>query len=103
MLFSKKTTQSEMGNDNEETFNHEFSKKNAVDYIALVEKDRVQSKNLTVKRKYQILSKRNKRLQIFFRNNEINMSIRCRRSAILTNDDFSIKFLNLNINVQSLN
>ena len=62
----EKTTQPETKNDNEKTFNCEFSENDAVDYTALVEKKRARNKNLKVKRKYQILSKRNKRLQILF-------------------------------------
>ena len=49
-----------------ENFNHEFSENDAVDYIALVEKKRARNKNLKIKREYQILLKRNKRLQTFF-------------------------------------
>ena len=84
----EKTTQSETRDDNEKIFSHEFSEKNAVDYIALVEKKRARSKNLKVKREYQILLKRNKRLQISFRNDKINVSIRRRRSAVRMNDNF---------------
>ena len=62
----EKTTQSETRNDNGKTFSHEFSEKNAVDYIALVEKKRARNKNLKAKREYQILLKRNKRLQTSF-------------------------------------
>ena len=58
----EKTTPSETRNDNEKTFSHEFSENNAVDYIAFVEKKRARSKNLEVKRKYQILLKKNKKL-----------------------------------------
>ena len=58
----EKTIQSETKNDNEKIFNHEFSKNDAVDYIALVEKKRARNKNLKVKREYQILLKRNTRL-----------------------------------------
>ena len=83
----EKATQSETRNDNEKTFSHEFSEKNAVNYTALVKKKRARSKNLKAKREYQILLKRNKRLQISFRNDEINMSIRRKRNAARTNDD----------------
>ena len=62
----EKTIQSEIRNDNERTFSYEFSENNVVDYTALVEKKRAQNKNLKGKKKYQILLKRNKRLQIFF-------------------------------------
>ena len=58
----EKTTQSETKDDNEKTFNHEFSENDAVDYTAFVEKKRARSKNLKVKREYQILLKRNKKL-----------------------------------------
>ena len=61
----EKTIQSETKNDNEKNSNHEFSKNDVVDYVALVEKKRAQSKNLKIKRKYQILLKKNKRLQTF--------------------------------------
>ena len=62
----EKTIQSETRNNNEKIFSHEFSENDAVDYIALVEKKRAQSKNLEIKREYQILLKKNKRLQISF-------------------------------------
>ena len=62
----EKITQSETKNDNEKIFNHEFSENDAVDYIALVEKKQAQNKNLKIKREYQILLKKNKRLQTFF-------------------------------------
>ena len=78
----EKAIQSETKDDNEKTFGHEFSENDAVDYIALVEKKRARSKNLKIKKKYQILLKKNKRLQIFFQNNEISMSIRRRRSVV---------------------
>ena len=87
-VFLGKTIQSKMKNDNEKTFSHEFSNNDVVNYIALVEMKRTRSKNLEVKRKYQILLKRNKRLQIFFRDDKINISIRRRRSAVLTNNNF---------------
>ena len=51
----EKTIQSETRDDNKKTFNHEFSKDDAVDYIALVEKKRAQNKNLKTKKEYQIL------------------------------------------------
>ena len=62
----EKATQSETRNDNEKTFSHEFSEDDAVDYTAFVEKKRARNKNLEAKREYQILLKRNKRLQTFF-------------------------------------
>ena len=62
----KKTIQFETRDDNEKIFNHEFNENDVVDYIALVEKKRARSKNLKVKREYQILLKRNKKLQTFF-------------------------------------
>ena len=52
--------------DNEKNFNHEFSKNDTVDYTALVEKKQARNKNLKIKKEYQILFKRNKRLQISF-------------------------------------
>ena len=58
----EKTTQFETRADNEKIFNYEFNENDAVDYTALVEKKRAQSKNLKVKKEYQILLKRNKRL-----------------------------------------
>ena len=58
----EKIVHSETRNDNEKIFSHEFSENNAVDYISFVEKKRVRSKNLKIKRKYQILLRRNKRL-----------------------------------------
>ena len=62
----EKIIQSETRNNNEKIFNHEFSENDAVNYTALVEKKRAQSKNLKIKKEYQILLKKNKRLQIFF-------------------------------------
>ena len=62
----EKTIQLETRNDKEKTFNHEFSKNDAVDYIALVKKKRARNKNLKMKREYQMLLKRGKRLQISF-------------------------------------
>ena len=61
----EKTIQSETKNDNEKDSNHEFNENNVVDYAALVEKKRARNKNLKIKRKYQILLKKNKRLQTF--------------------------------------
>ena len=81
-IILKKIIQPETRDDNEETFNHKFSENNVIDYTALVEKERARNKNLEAKREYQILLKRNKRLQIFFRNDEINMSIRRKRSVV---------------------
>ena len=83
----EKATQSETRNDNKKTFNHEFSENDAVDYTALVKKERARSKNLKIKREYQILLKRNKRLQISFRDDEISVSIRRRRSAVRASDN----------------
>ena len=83
----EKATQSETRNDNEKAFSHEFSENDAVDYIAFVEKKRARSKNLKAKREYQILLKRNKRLQISFRNDEVSVSIKRRRSVARTSDD----------------
>ena len=77
----EKITQFETRNDNEKIFSHEFSENDAVDYITFVEKKRARNKNLKIKKEYQILLKRNKRLQIFFRNDEVNMLIRRRRSV----------------------
>ena len=78
----EKTIQSETKNDNEKIFNHEFNENDVVNYTALVEKKRTQNKNLKVKKEYQILLKRNKRLQIFFQNDKINVSIKRRRNVI---------------------
>ena len=83
----EKTTQPETRDDNEKTFSHEFSEKDAVDYTALVEKKRARSKNLKAKREYQILLKRNKRLQTSLRDDEVSVSIRRRRSAARASDD----------------
>ena len=84
----EKAIQPETRNDNEKIFSHEFSENDTVDYTALVEKKRARSKNLEAKREYQILLKRNKRLQILFRDNEVNVSIRRRRNAARASDDF---------------
>ena len=85
----KKTTQPETKNDNEKNSDHEFSENDAVDYIALVEKKRARSKNLKIKKEYQILLKKNKRLQTFIRENEIQMSTKRKRNVASTNNDFS--------------
>ena len=84
----EKTIQSETKNDNEKIFSHEFNENDAVDYIALVEKKRARSKNLKIKKEYQILLKKNKRLQTSFRNDEVSVSIRRRRSVARTNNNF---------------
>ena len=84
----KKTIQFETKNDSEKTFNHEFNENDVVDYTALVKKKRAQNKNLKVKREYQILLKRNRRLQILFRNDEISMSIKRRRNVARASNNF---------------
>ena len=61
----EKIIQSETKNDNEKSSDHEFNENDVVDYVALVEKKRARNRNLKIKRKYQILLKKNKRLQIF--------------------------------------
>ena len=61
----KKTIQFKTKDNNKKSSDHEFNENNVVDYVALVEKKRAQSRNLEIKRKYQILLKKNKRLQIF--------------------------------------
>ena len=61
----EKTIQSETKNDNKKSSDYEFSENNVVDYVALVEKKRARSRNLKVKKEYQILLKKNKRLQTF--------------------------------------
>ena len=86
-IIIKKTTQCEMRNNNKKIFSHEFSKNNAVNYIALVRKKRTQNKNLKIKKKYQIVLKRNKRLQTSFRNDEVSVSIKRRRSVARASDD----------------
>ena len=83
----ERAIQSETRNDDEKTFSHEFSENDAVDYTALVEKERARNKNLKVKKEYQILLKKNKRLQISFRDDKISVSIRRRRSAARANND----------------
>ena len=64
-IIIEKTIQSETKNDNEKNLNYEFSENNAVDYATLVKKKRTQNKNLKIKKEYQILLKKNKRLQTF--------------------------------------
>ena len=51
-IILEKAIQPETRNDNEKTFNHEFSENDAVDYTALVEKKRARNKNLKIKKKY---------------------------------------------------
>ena len=58
----EKIIQSKTKDDNEKSSNHEFSENDVVNYVALVEKKRAQSRNLKIKRKYQILLKKNKKL-----------------------------------------
>ena len=83
----EKATQSETRDDNEKIFNYKFSENDAVNYTALIEKKRARNKNLKVKKEYQILLKRNKRLQIFLRDDEISVSIRHRRNAVRASND----------------
>ena len=64
-IIIKKIIQFKTKDDNEKNLNYEFSENNVVDYATLVEKKRARNKNLKIKRKYQILLKKNKRLQIF--------------------------------------
>ena len=91
----EKATQPETRDDNEKTFSHEFSENDAVDYTALVEKKRARSKNLKAKREYQILLKRNKRLQTSLRDDEVSVSIRRKRSVVRASDDFFDKTFQL--------
>ena len=67
----EKTIQFETKNDNEENSDHKFNENDVVDYVALVEKKWARNTNLKVKREYQILLKKNKRLQIFIRKDEV--------------------------------
>ena len=83
----EKAIQSKTRDDNEKVFGHEFSENDVVDYTALVEKKRARNKNLKAKREYQILLKRNKRLQISFRDNEISVSVKRRRNVVRTSND----------------
>ena len=48
----EKTIQSETRNDNEKTFNHEFSENNVIDYIVFVERKPARNKNLKTKKEY---------------------------------------------------
>ena len=61
----EKTIQFETKNNNKKNLNYKFNKNDVIDYVALVEKKRAQNKNLKIKKEYQILLKKNKRLQIF--------------------------------------
>ena len=58
----EKAIQSETRDDNEKIFSHEFNENDVIDYIALVEKKRARNKNLKIKKEYQILLKKNKKL-----------------------------------------
>ena len=84
----EKTIQFKRRNDNKKIFNYKFSENDAVDYTALVEKKRTRSKNLKIKKENQILLKRNKRLQIFFQNNKISVSIRRKCNVARASDNF---------------
>ena len=86
-IIIEKTIQSETKNDNEKNSNHEISENDAVDYATLVEKKRARNKNLKIKKKYQILLKKNKKLQTFIRKDEIQTSTKRRRNVVLTNAD----------------
>ena len=94
-IIIKKTIQSETKNDNEKNSDHEFSENDVVDYATLVEKKRARNRNLKIKRKYQILLKKNKRLQIFIRENEIQTSTKCKRNVISMSDDSSDEIFQL--------
>ena len=83
----EKTTQSETKDDNKKIFSYEFSENDAVDYTALVKKKRARSKNLKIKKEYQILLKRNKRLQTSFRDDEVSVSFKRKRNVVRTSDD----------------
>ena len=61
----KKIIQSETKDYNEKNSDYKFNENDVINYIALVEKKRARNKNLKVKKKYQILLKKNKRLQTF--------------------------------------
>ena len=83
----EKTIQSETRDNNEKDSSHEFSENDAVDYVALVEKKRARSRNLEIKKKYQILLKKNKRLQTFIRKNEVQTSTKRKRNVASASDD----------------
>ena len=70
-IIIEKTIQSETKNNNKKNSNHEFNENDVVDYATLVKKKRTRNKNLKVKKEYQILLKKNKRLQTFIRENKI--------------------------------
>ena len=61
-IIIEKTIQSKTKNNNEKNSDYEFNENDIVDYVALVEKKRARNKNLKIKRKYQILLKKNKKL-----------------------------------------
>ena len=77
----EKTTQFEMKDDNEKTFNHKFKENKAVDYTALVEKKRARNKNLKIKKEYQILLKK-KKIADLFSNNEISVLIKRKHNVV---------------------
>ena len=85
----EKTIQSETKNDNEKNSNHEFDENDVVDYATLVEKKRARNKNLKVKKEYQILLKKNKRLQTFIQENKIQTSTRRKHNVASTNNNSS--------------
>ena len=94
-IIFEKTIQFKTKNNNKKVFSHEFSENDVIDYITFVEKKRARNKNLKVKRKYQILLKKNKRLQIFFQNDKVNVSIRCKRSVARASNNFFNKIFQL--------
>ena len=53
-----------------------------------LKKKRARNKKLKTKKEYQILLKRNKKSQIFFQDDKVNMLIKCRHTVTLTNDNF---------------
>ena len=89
----EKIIQSETKNNNEKNSNHKFSENDVVDYIALIEKKRTRNKNLKIKKEYQILLKKNKRLQIFIWENKVQTLTKRKRNIVSTNDDFSNEIL----------
>ena len=85
----EKTIQFKTKDNNKKNSDHEFNENDVVDYATLVEKKRARNKNLKVKKEYQILLKKNKKLQTFIRENEIQTSTKLKRNIASTNNDSS--------------
>ena len=72
-----------------------MSSSDDVDYVKLVVKKKIKTKNLKVKKKYLILQKRNKRFLKLIRNNEVETLSTRRRRIIKIDENLLAKVLKL--------